>query len=343
MIALEAILTPKIEELRKRLKRSLCPTADIDDFVLLDHLSHGSFGTVSKVKHKKTQIVYALKAQKKKYILPSMAETEMKLQYASNFEFIVKLVFGFFQDDENVYSVMEFVPGGDFFDLLDSGTYIGEHGGAIFTAQVVLAFEYLHSANIIFRDFKPENVMINNDGYIKLTDFGLAKQLEKGCRTYSLCGTAVYMAPEYFLSKGYKTSVDWWALGVFTYALFCRQMPFVASSENGLLKKIMECDCYLPNDGSLSQRAVSFIEDLLQKKPERRLGITREGVKTVKNHEFFYNILWDCLYNKRYQPPVSIVLSNRESKRLRQSNLFKTNTCICSKSIRKSTKNVVDH
>ena len=151
--------------------------------------------------------------------------------------------------------------------------------------------EYLHSRNIIYRNLKPENILINKNGYIKLTDFELVKNLDD--RTYTLCGTPGYMAPEIILNKGYGLGVDWWALGILLYEMICGVDPFADESPMKIYENILEGKIKFTSD--FDDTSKSLIKHLLDKNIRRRYGNLKNGVEDIKNHEFFKTMNWDKL------------------------------------------------
>ena len=167
---------------------------------------------------------------------------------------------------------------------------------------MVLAISHLHQCNIIYRDLKPENVLIDKDGYIKITDFGLSKQnIIDNFSASSFCGTPEYLAPEIIENKGHGKAVDWWSLGAITYEMLTGLPPFYSKDRDKLFKNIRNGVIRYPH--YLSKEATNFLQSLFIKDSEKRLGSGPNGEKDIKSHAFFKNIEWDAIYNKKIKPP----------------------------------------
>jgi serine/threonine protein kinase len=180
---------------------------------------------------------------------------------------IIKFL-SFYQDDKYLYLAFEFIPGGDLFTLLKAENNLSIEQSQFYLGQIIFALEYLHSRNIIYRNLKPENILINKNGYIKLTDFELVKNLDD--RTYTLCGTPGYMAPEIILNKGYGLGVDWWALGILLYEMICGVDPFADESPMKIYENILEGKIKFTSD--FDDTSKSLIKHLLDKDISRRYG-----------------------------------------------------------------------
>ena len=164
-------------------------------------------------------------------------KTEKKILEELNHPFIVNL-FGAFQDDKNLYLLLEYVIGGEFFSHLRKAGRFPNDTAKFYAAQITLVFEHLHSMMILYRDLKPENLLLDSDGNCKVTDFGFAKKVEY--RTWTLCGTPEYLAPEIILSKGHGKAVDWWASGILMYEMLAGYPPFYDEDPLGIYQKVRD-------------------------------------------------------------------------------------------------------
>lgn len=192
---------------------------------------------------------YALKILEKRNVIKTKQVehtlNEKKILNTTSFPFLTSLVYSF-KDNANLYIVLEFIAGGEMFTHLVKLKRFSENLARFYCAQVVLAVEYLHSLDILHRDLKPENTLIAQDGYIKISDFGFAKQVPK--RTFTLCGTPEYLAPEIIQSKSYGKPVDWWAVGILTYEMTTGNPPFQSDQPVKIYEKIMVSNFFLASN-----------------------------------------------------------------------------------------------
>ena len=198
-----------------------------------------------------------------------------------------------------VYLVMEYVIGGEFFTHLRRAGHFNNNTARFYAAQIVLIFQYLHSKDVVYRDLKPENLLIDASGNIKMTDFGFAKRVEY--RTWTLCGTPEYIAPEILLNKGHGKPVDWWALGILIYEMLAGTPPFCDDDPLNIYRQILANKVIYPR--YFDKNASDLISHLLQTDITKRYGGLKNGVEDIKNHPWFAGIDWAELYATQIKPP----------------------------------------
>eukprot|EP00027_Filamoeba_sp_ATCC50430_P017565 CAMPEP_0168566486 /NCGR_PEP_ID=MMETSP0413-20121227/14443_1 /TAXON_ID=136452 /ORGANISM="Filamoeba nolandi, Strain NC-AS-23-1" /LENGTH=426 /DNA_ID=CAMNT_0008598505 /DNA_START=272 /DNA_END=1550 /DNA_ORIENTATION=+ len=280
------------------------PSVTLEDFEMLQTIGRGGFGKVMKVKRKDGDKIYAMKIMNKTKISGQrqlqclIAEKNIML---NDNPFLVHLHYSF-QTDDKLYFVMDYISGGDMAYHLERKGRFNEKEVRFFAAELVLAIEHLHSCGVIYRDLKLENILLDKDGHICLTDFGLSKELESiSATTKTVCGTPTYLAPEILLGQPYGNSIDWWSLGVVIFELFTGTNPFDAHDFDTVLSNILHravvVPDYVPPAGKL------LIEQLLQRNPQKRLCCGPTGSAEIQNHPFFEKLDWSKLAVKAKKAP----------------------------------------
>ncbi|TPX71613.1 hypothetical protein CcCBS67573_g06126 [Chytriomyces confervae] len=253
------------------------------DFKLIKTVGTGSFGRAHLALHTRTNTYVVLKVLRKldviklKQVEHTLDEKRILEALCNSCPFLVHL-YGSFMDCEYLYLVLEYIQGGELFTYLQNADKLDNKSAKFYAAEVVLAFEYLHSANVVYRDLKPENLLIDSRGHIRVTDFGFTKHLEED-ETHTLSGTPDYLAPEVIQAKGYGKAVDWWALGILIYEMIASHPPFFDDDPFHLYEKIVACHL------------------------SRRYGNLRDGALDIKMHPWFQGINWDAMWELRMDAP----------------------------------------
>jgi serum/glucocorticoid-regulated kinase 2 len=280
----------------------------IDDFELIKTLGRGAHGKVLLCERRNFPGErYALKIIKKQHIIDANqfehTLAEKIILSSLNHPFLVSLKYAF-QTDEKIYFVMEFMKGGELFQHLRRCKSFTEEQTKFVAACIVLALGHLHNHNFIYRDLKPENVLMDDRGFAKLTDFGLAKHLDVADVAFTFCGTPEYLAPEVILDKGCNRPADWWSLGILVYEMLYGLPPFYSKDVQEMYKKtIMDPLKFKPRP-NISDEAKDFIAGLLMKAPSKRLGSAADNLE-VMNHAWFKDINWIKLMDRKLTPPFN--------------------------------------
>ena len=276
----------------------------LSDFEKLQTVGLGSFGRVRLCRYKKNDKVYVMKILKKMEIIKQKQVdhvfSEFNILSVLNHPFIVQLVGLNFDDPKYLYFIIEYVQGGELFTLLRTRGSFPLEQAKFYTAHIITIFEYLHGKNIIYRDLKPENILINKNGYLKLTDFGFAKYLDNE-KTYTLCGTPEYLAPEIILNKGHGKPVDWWTMGILLYEMLVGIDPFSDDDPMQTYQKIIKGKINFPKD--FDKNAKSLIKHLLTADTTKRYGCLKNGVKDILNHRLFIGYDWKNFVFLKMEPP----------------------------------------
>uniref|UniRef100_A0A4W6BXS3 Ribosomal protein S6 kinase n=1 Tax=Lates calcarifer TaxID=8187 RepID=A0A4W6BXS3_LATCA len=292
----------------------------IENFELLKVLGTGAYGKVflvRKVSGHDAGKLYAMKVLKKATIVQKAKTAEhtrterQVLEHIRQSPFLVTLHYAF-QTDTKLHLILDYVNGGELFTHLVQRVRFKEQEVALYSGEIVLALEHLHKLGIVYRDLKLENILLDSNGHIVLTDFGLSKEFDQVERAFSVCGTIEYMAPEIVEGgeSGHDKAVDWWSLGVLMYELLTGGSPFTVdgdeNSHTDIAKRISKKDPPFPKD--MGPLAKDLIQRLLIKDPKTRLGSGPNGAENVKKHPFYQKINWEDLAAKKVPAPFKPVI-----------------------------------
>ncbi|XP_025770626.1 RAC-beta serine/threonine-protein kinase [Puma concolor] len=277
----------------------------MNDFDYLKLLGKGTFGKVILVREKASGRYYAMKILRKEVIIAkdevAHTVTESRVLQNTRHPFLTALKYAF-QTHDRLCFVMEYANGGELFFHLSRERVFTEERARFYGAEIVSALEYLHSRDVVYRDIKLENLMLDKDGHIKITDFGLCKEgISDGATMKTFCGTPEYLAPEVLEDNDYGRAVDWWGLGVVMYEMMCGRLPFYNQDHERLFELILMEEIRFPR--TLSPEAKSLLAGLLKKDPKQRLGGGPSDAREVMEHRFFLSVNWQDVVQKKLLPP----------------------------------------
>ncbi|XP_016372212.1 ribosomal protein S6 kinase alpha-1-like isoform X1 [Sinocyclocheilus rhinocerous] len=281
--------------------------ADPSQFELLKVLGQGSFGKVflvRKVTPPDNNQLYAMKVLRKATLkVRDRVRTKMERDILAdvNHPFVVKLHYAF-QTEGKLYLILDFLRGGDLFTRLSKEVMFTEEDVKFYLAELALGLDHLHGLGIIYRDLKPENILLDEEGHIKLTDFGLCKEaIDYEKKAYSFCGTVEYMAPEVVNRQGHTHSADWWSFGVLMFEMLTGSLPFQGKDRKETMNLILKARLGMPQ--FLSAEAQNLLRALFKRNPTNRLGSGPDGAEEIKRHSFFMTIDWNKLFRREIKPP----------------------------------------
>ncbi|KAF8859788.1 camp-dependent protein kinase A [Acephala macrosclerotiorum] len=285
----------------------------VRDFELVRTLGTGTFARVWLVRlaspaEEDRDKVFALKVLRKVEVIKLKQVDHVNhersiLADVAGHPFITTLITSF-SDHDSLYMLLDYCPGGEVFSYLRKAKRFDENTSRFYAAEIVLILEFLHEREgVAYRDLKPENLLLDAEGHIKLVDFGFAKRLGNR-ETYTLCGTPEYLAPEVIQSKGHTTAVDWWALGILIYEFLTGYPPFWNSNPIEIYKQIVSKPVHFPTEPAISPEAKDIIRQFCTVDRSKRLGNISGGAARVKEHPFFNGIVWEEVYYKNYKGPI---------------------------------------
>ncbi|KAL4709060.1 hypothetical protein ACJJTC_005921 [Scirpophaga incertulas] len=286
----------------------------LSDLRIIATLGIGGFGRVELVQIQgDSSRSFALKQMKKAQIVETRQQqhimSEKEIMSEMNCEFIVKL-FKTFKDRKYLYMLMETCLGGELWTILRDKGQFDDATTRFYTACVVEAFHYLHSRNIIYRDLKPENLLLDSKGYVKLVDFGFSKKLQASRKTWTFCGTPEYVAPEVIMNRGHDISADYWSLGVLMFELLTGSPPFTGADPMKIYNKILKGIDAVDFPRCITRNAANLIKKLCRDNPAERLGYQRGGITEIQKHKWFDGFNWEGLAQRTLEPPITPVVKS---------------------------------
>ena len=294
----------------------------LNDFVLLYPIGRGGFGRVWKVRLKRPYIaktldirllknksrIFAMKEMSKaKVFLKKSVESvanERRFLEKFNYNLLCNMYYAF-QDEDTLYIIMDYLSGGDLRYHICRRNFFTEKETKFIAACITLSLNYIHEKNVIHRDLKPENLVFGADGYLHLTDFGIAMEYHKGVDVVSASGTPGYMAPEAIINKPHDFCVDYFALGVIIYELMMGERPYQGKNRKEIKEQMFTLEIKLDSDDLPEDweddNILDIINKLLKRKKNKRLG--SKGCSEIKNHPWFKDIQWEQIENCTLNSP----------------------------------------
>merc|ERR1712228_1164808 len=297
----------KPEALRKPIGHNIGKNDDnickLKDFKIVGILGRGAFGTVKLVTDPASSKSYALKAIRKNQVVEMGQQShilnEKKVMSLLDNPFLVNML-ATYKDEYRVYFLLDACLGGELFTILRKMRSFDEPTARFYASCVIEAFDYMHRIDCIYRDLKPENLVLTNQGYLKVTDFGFAKIVPN--KTFTLCGTPDYLAPEIVTGQGHGKGVDWWTLGILIYEMLASFPPFFDDEPMMTYRKIIQGKFKFPR--YLSAQSKDLISKFLKPKSTKRLGVIKGGAASIREHPWFKDFNWNNLNQQTIKPPI---------------------------------------
>lgn len=318
-------LIPAVSSNSKRILPEENKNYHLEDLEVIGFLGKGGYGYVELVRHKQTQETFALKTLYRSHIIKTKSThnvvNEKKMLIRMDSPQIIRL-HATFKDQTRLYFLLEPALGGELFTLLRLRSVFNDKTAKFYAASVILGLEEIHSRDVVYRDLKPENLLLDSQGYIKIADFGLSKHIPEG-RTFTVCGTPHYLAPEIIAGVGHGKAVDFWCLGVLIYEMLAGRPPFYRQGEKAdhmkLYRRITSGD-YL-HHALFTDEAWNLIRALLQIKPSSRLGVGVDGYTRLKKHPWFVGIDWHAIQERTARAPIiPFIRTNADLHNFRKPN-----------------------
>ncbi|CAI5707920.1 unnamed protein product [Peronospora farinosa] len=298
----------------------------VNDFDLLSVVGKGAYGKVFLAKKKQGKNagrVYAMKVLRKQDVFKKKqvehTKSEQRILKHVEHPFVVRLRYAF-QNHQKLYLVMDYYSGGSLFVHLRKEKRFSEQRACFYAAELVLSLAHLHSMHIMYRDLKLENILVDSEGHIAITDFGLSKEDDEGS---TFVGTPEYLAPELLCSQrtstSYGNTVDWWSYGVLVYEMIQGHTPFWDKNRRQMFQNILSKDPLYPPE-HFSPTATDFLQRLLVKNPQQRMGCGADGALEIMGHLWFKGVDWEALLERRMEPPFKPVSKDSQGSRARTSS-----------------------
>ncbi|CAF0804130.1 unnamed protein product [Rotaria sordida] len=292
-------------------RRSSIPTIQftIDSLDIIRTVGTGTFGRVQLVCHRDTNTFYALKTMSIKRIVESKqvehVQSEKNILLRIHHPFLVRVQWTT-HTNSLLYLLLEYLPGGELFQMMRKHEKFDAKTAIFYASEVLLALDYLHHLDILYRDLKPENILLDSEGHVRLVDFGFAKETKE--RTFTLCGTVDYLAPEVIQNRGHHKASDWWALGILIYEMLAGYPPFYDTDQFTTYQKILSGRIEFPRHFDYAAKQV--LRKLLNTDQSQRLGSAKNGGDEIKREQWFVSVSWTDLYNRKIQPPIKPTITS---------------------------------
>ncbi|CAF0783919.1 unnamed protein product [Didymodactylos carnosus] len=298
----DATLTDNLEEPSSN-------TFSLESFDYMKTVGTGTFGRVQLVRHTESNTFYALKTMSIKRVIESKqvehVRNEKYILAKIKHPFIVVLQWAT-HTDRLICLLLEYCPGGELFQMMRKREKFDAKTAIFYASEVLLALDYLHHLDILYRDLKPENILLDCDGHVRLVDFGFAKETRE--RTFTLCGTVDYLAPEVVQNRGHHKASDWWALGILIYEMLAGYPPFYNQDQFVTYQKILSGKIDFPR--YFDYAAKQLLRKLLNVDQQSRLGSARNGGDEIKREQWFVGVNWTDVIELKYKPPIRPVVAN---------------------------------